>query len=49
MKNYRLTGIIRLIILAAAAASCVYGALNGQADAVMRKAAEICMECCGIG
>lgn len=49
MKAKYFKGIIRCIILAAAIASLVYGAISGQADAVLHKAAQICMECCGIG
>ncbi len=52
MKNERIrdyTGIIRYIALAVAIAFCAYGAYSGQAEAVLRKAAAICMECCGIG
>ena len=36
-------------VLAVCAASCVYGALSGQAEAVLRKAVTLCLECCGIG
>lgn len=40
---------IRYVILAAAAAACICGALGGQTQAVMNKAVQICLECCGIG
>ena len=49
MKNSHLIAAVRFIVLAAAIASLVYGAVSGQADAVLHKAAQICMECCGIG
>ena len=41
--------ILKWAILAIAAASCTYGALSGEALAVLRKAAAVCLECCGIG
>ena len=40
---------MRYLILAAAAASLVYGLARGEAADVFRKAATICMECIGIG
>ena len=40
---------IKYLLLAAAAASCIYGAMSGQMEAVLNKAAMICLECIGIG
>jgi len=40
---------LRYIVLLAAAASCIYGAMSGQMEAVLNKAAIICLECIGIG
>ncbi len=39
----------RLLLFAAAVAMCLYGALTGEAEAVLLKAAKICMECIGLG
>ncbi len=40
---------IRYILLTVGAACLVYGALQGDMQAVLTKAAQICLECCGIG
>ncbi|MBQ9887509.1 MAG: thioredoxin [Lachnospiraceae bacterium] len=40
---------MRYILLTIAAVSCIYGTVNGEAEAVLRKAVAVCMECCGIG
>lgn len=37
------------LLLLAAVGVCVYGAVSGQAEVVLRKAATICMECIGLG
>ena len=39
----------KYILLAAAVLLCLYGAADGEADTVFRKAANICLECIGIG
>ncbi len=44
MKKYG-----KYIILAAAAAALVIGLVRGDAAAVFAKAAQICLECIGIG
>lgn len=46
-KKFRtaLTGLF----LIAALASCAFGAWRGESDTVLRKAANICMECIGLG
>ena len=51
MKNiaFDRKNIIRLIIFAFAAFACIYGACRGEAEAVLRKASQLCLECCGIG
>ena len=40
---------IRYLILAAALASCAFGALRGEPGEVLKKAVMLCLECCGIG
>ncbi|MBQ6568789.1 MAG: hypothetical protein IJL87_00880 [Clostridia bacterium] len=49
MNILRYLNIIRFAVLTAAVAFCLYGAFRGEAEAVLRKAAAICLECCGIG
>ena len=45
MTNKKLT----ILLFAAAALMCLYGAYSGEAETVYQKAANICMECIGIG
>ncbi len=40
---------LSVALLMAALAMCTYGALTGEAEAVMAKAVKICMECIGLG
>ena len=40
---------VTILLIAAAAALCLYGAFNGEAEAVFNKAIRICMECIGLG
>ena len=40
--------ILPIILFAAALALCIYGAVRGEAEAVLLKAAKICMECIGL-
>ena len=40
---------LRAIILTLAALFIIYGAFHGETQAVYRKAAQICLECIGIG
>ncbi len=40
---------ITIILLAAAAASCIFGASRGEMKTVYQKSSSICMECIGIG
>ena len=37
------------VFFIAALGTCVYGAVIGQAEDVLRKAIRICMECIGLG
>ena len=48
MEKKNLIGL-KWVILIAALAMLLYGASSGQADAVLTKAARICMECIGLG
>ena len=41
--------IITYILLVLAIAMCLYGFLSGQAQTVLTKAVNICMECIGLG
>ena len=45
MKREYLTYAVVLLALA----SCVFGAVRGEAADVLQKAAALCLECCGIG
>ena len=47
-KKQRLS-ILRLVILTLAALSVVFGIVYGEAEVVLLKASNICMECIGIG
>ena len=48
MKNRR-SGAISWLLFLVALGLCLYGAAAGQAEAVLTKAARICMECIGLG
>ncbi len=41
--------LLSVILFLAALGLCIYGAAAGEADAVLMKAAKICMECIGLG
>jgi hypothetical protein len=50
MRTIKANGhIIRLLILAGALAMIVIGVCNGEVGTVLKKAANICLECIGIG
>jgi hypothetical protein len=40
---------LSIILFGAAIGMCIFGAVRGEADAVLVKAAKICMECIGLG
>ncbi len=40
--------VLSIVLLAAALALCIYGAVRGEAEAILLKAAKICMECIGL-
>ena len=46
-KEHR--GYVTAVILAAALIMCVFGVMSGEAGIVFTKAANICMECIGLG
>ena len=48
-KENRRYAILRLIILAFAVILIIYGAVSGEPESLFRKAANICLECIGIG
>ncbi len=48
VKN-RFSWGLPIIIFLAAAGMCIYGAATGEAEAVLTKAVNICMECIGLG
>lgn len=48
MKD-RNTPAYTYILLAVALIMCLYGFLSGQAQSVLTKAVNICMECIGLG
>jgi len=48
-KEIQRLNILRIFILAFAAISIIYGVVRGETEAVLRKAASICLECIGIG
>jgi len=48
-KEIRWVNILRLLILAFAVISVIYGVVCGESESVLRKAASICLECIGIG
>ena len=39
----------KTILLIFALASCLFGAVRGEMQTVLQKAAAVCMECIGIG
>ena len=48
-QKSRKLNIIRLSLLVFAILLVIYGITQGEAGAVLRKAASICLECIGIG
>ncbi|MBO4229369.1 MAG: hypothetical protein J5938_03355 [Clostridia bacterium] len=49
MRTKRITWIVTCILLLLGVGFLVFGALNGEAEGVFRKAVTICMECIGLG
>ena len=48
MSNRR-AAVIRTLLLVTAAAFIIFGVRRGEADKVLTKAINICLECIGIG
>jgi hypothetical protein len=48
-RRNRKLNVLRAIVLAIAIGFVIYGAFQGEFDAVLRKASIICMECIGVG
>ena len=40
---------VTVLLLALAAASCIFGVCRGELKTVYRKASAVCLECIGIG
>jgi hypothetical protein len=50
MRTIKANGrVVRVLILAGALAMVVVGVCNGEVGTVLTKAANICLECIGIG
>ncbi len=48
MKKSKIKWILTAVFLLAAIGMCLYGAVTGEAERVLAKAANICMECIGL-
>ena len=49
MKKQNIQPYLKYVILLTGIAMLVIGVMRGDMSAVLRKAAAVCLECCGIG
>ena len=49
LRSNRRAAVIRTLLLVTAAAFIIFGVSRGEADTVLTKAINICLECIGIG
>ena len=49
LKNEKIKNILSIVLLLGFAGMFLAGMANGEADVVLQKAVNICLECIGIG
>ena len=49
MKKKVIPAYVTVVLIVAAIALCAFGVYRGEADTVLNKAVNICMECIGLG